>query len=352
MVFDRKWFAKHQRGLLFLCNNFVLKYWFRWVLRLYGFMLQNPIYKKEKKYKYNFLAYRLRWILRIHRDVPFKKKIIRLEPNCYTWETGNENEFTTDFRTHAKFSKRIRYAFWYIWATLHYLDSLFNYYGLELNFGYDTFYPDAHTEINSCDGYVECSGTNATWASLQSGNGTIGNDSATAVRAVVLETGTTAWTSIGRGFVFFDTSSLDDAATIDSAVASYYYNYKSDGLSCTPSFTIYNTTSTDTTAISTGAYQTAGTTRYSDEDMGYASFTTGAYRSLNLNSAGLSAISKTGLTRHCIRSNYDATNSEPSYTASREVNMWFRSADQSGTTTDPKLVVTYSTPSTSKQYIY
>ena len=44
-------------------------------------------------------------------DLPFSEKIVRIQPNSFTWRTG-EREFMTDFRTHNKFGKRLYYGFY------------------------------------------------------------------------------------------------------------------------------------------------------------------------------------------------------------------------------------------------
>jgi len=192
MVFDRTWFKEHQKGLLFLCNNPILKYWFRWVLR-------------------------------IHKDINCKTKIYKLEPNCFTWQTGKPNELTTDFRTNDKFARRIYFAFKYIWYVLHFWDWLTSPMP-ELSFGFDTLtvYPDAHTETSSVDGNV-LKQANATWATLHdaaTGTAADASGSAAIVRISSYATGTTNWYRIVRGFFFYDTSALTSAASISAATLS------------------------------------------------------------------------------------------------------------------------------------
>src|SRR5438046_3617479 len=94
--FSKAWFEKHQRVLLWLLNHWLTRRWFRWVLRI-----------------------------RKH-DIGYNKPIVRLLPNCYTVFNrfvANKVELTTDFRTHAKYAKRIYYGFWPMWWALHAWDS-------------------------------------------------------------------------------------------------------------------------------------------------------------------------------------------------------------------------------------
>ena len=128
MVFHKAWFKKHQRGLLFLCNTPVIKYWFRWILRIHNdlsfkdkieelmphyyvfgrriILTDHLIYKSGRKEVYNPA-------LRKHRML--KNRGMRIEKHL-----AEEKKY--DFRTHAKFAKRIKYAFYWIWMTMHIID--------------------------------------------------------------------------------------------------------------------------------------------------------------------------------------------------------------------------------------
>ena len=150
-MFDLRYFKKHQKILLFLCNNFLLKYWFR-------------------------------WILRIHKDLKFSEKIISLEPNNYKVSLGSE--IRVDFRTHNKFSKRMFYAFKYYWYFRHYLDNVIHFVRSlfllpKLQLAYDTLtaYPEPYPASTAGD-VVFASGDSSakgiTWANIYAGTGDLG----------------------------------------------------------------------------------------------------------------------------------------------------------------------------------
>lgn len=317
MVFDRQWFKEHQKGLLFLCNNSIIKYWFR-------------------------------WILRIHKDISFKTKIYKLEPNCFTWQTSNPNEFTTDFRTNDKFARRIYFAFKYVWYMLHYFDGLFNYYRLELSFGFDTLtaYPDANAETNSCDG-ASAQTNCANWAALYGGTGSNQDDSNVTINFPYIDSKAPVegdgYNSSERAFWFFYTSALTSSANISAATLSIRGQgvATNDFPGATPSVNIYGTSSTSTTGLATTDYGTAQATAFSSA-VDFASLAD-AYVDFILNASGIAAISKTGLSRFCGReATYDAANNEIPWTGNKYMYWGTWAADWTGTTSDPKLVITYT----------
>ena len=147
-MFNEKYFKKNQKLLLFLTNNCILKYWFR-------------------------------YILRIHKDLKFSEKIYRLEPNNYQ-VLLNDGQIRADFRTHNKFAKRIFYAFKPYWYFRHYLDNVIHFarslfYLPKLQLAYDTLtaYPAAGN-ISPCDGQAArlVSASPEAWATIQGGAGT------------------------------------------------------------------------------------------------------------------------------------------------------------------------------------
>ena len=145
VVFGKKWFAKHNKTLCWFANAPLIKYWFR-------------------------------WLLRIHNDIPFNVKINKIEPNSITYGAkivGDKVELTTDFRTHEKFGKRWYYGLKPLWYLLHFWD-LSTSIQPALNCGFDTLtvYPDAGTGNTTVDGYVFRSASNNTWTDIRTGAGT------------------------------------------------------------------------------------------------------------------------------------------------------------------------------------
>src|SRR4030042_3421275 len=98
-----------------------------------------------------------RWFFKIKNDCPRDKKIIKLLPNCYTWlEKIQDGKiyYKTDFRTHAKFSKRMNCLLdWLPFNAIKEIKINGQWY-LQPKFGLtvSTFYPDAGTGNTTVDG--------------------------------------------------------------------------------------------------------------------------------------------------------------------------------------------------------
>src|SRR3990167_8011164 len=156
MVFSKEWFKIHQRKLIWLLNAPLIKYWFRWVMCIRKF------------------------------DCPIDVAINYIEPNAFWYGAKlvgkNKIKVTTDFRTDNKFSKRLYYAFKYIWWVMHIWDEIFADRMMPAySFGFNTLtvYPNADPETTSVDGEVlEVQGTDQTWAAIRAGAGTSATPSA------------------------------------------------------------------------------------------------------------------------------------------------------------------------------
>ena len=142
----------------------------------------------------------------------------------------------------------------------------------------------------------------------------------------------------------FDTSALTASASISAATHSVYGNAKSDPASWLPSTNIYSSAPASNTSLAAGDYDSCGTTAFCDTSLAYGDVNTSGYNDFAYNSSGIANISKTGITKTSIRNaNYDVANSEPTWSASKWSEINFKGASTTGTTNDPKLVITYST---------
>lgn len=205
-----------------------------------------------------------------------------------------------------------------------------------------TFYPDPNVETTTCDGNVSVSAA-VGWASNHdAATGTV-DDSAIANYFIArFESGTTY--TIYRQFWGFDTSSIPDTDVIDSATLSLYGRSTVDNAD-TVTAHIVPTTSTFTTSLATtdfndftvdGATDTYGS-------IAFASWNTAAYNDFTLNASGIANISKTGITRFGGRQSRDYGDSASHTLAPTGQNLASSfTADQAGTTNDPKLVVVHS----------
>ena len=138
---------------------------------------------------------------------------------------------------------------------------------------------------------------------------------------------------IFRSYVYFDTSSIPDSATI-----------------LTANLRLYSTGS----GVNTEVYVLSGMPTYPHDplvagDYDYSVYNSGAgnslcyagspsYQTIGLTSTGISWINKAGWTKFCLRSYNDVYGNEP--TGLEEI--YFFQADWTGTNFDPKLDITYN----------
>ena len=157
IVFDKSWFNKYQKPLLKVANTWLGKRFFR-----------------------------------ISGDVPKGCRIIGITPHSFTWlhqQAENCKQrplYSTDFRTHEKFGKRLYHGLKPFWWTLHYLDEFFIWLeGLfvwealrisppRVNFGFDTLtaYPAAGANSPMDGVAVHHDAAGRTWSSLRGAGGT------------------------------------------------------------------------------------------------------------------------------------------------------------------------------------
>ena len=104
------------------------------------------------------------------------------------------------------------------------------------------YYPDAHAESNSVDGWVSAEeAAGESWSTLRNHIGTYANDSSTTASITIASHGTTnEWYILKRGIVLFDTSGLPDGAIVTSATLSLYGYDKSDTGNWQPNVNIYS----------------------------------------------------------------------------------------------------------------
>jgi len=320
VVFSAAWFAQHQRALLWLLNAPLIGRWFRWVL-----------------------------CIRPH-DVGYRARIVQLLPHAYTVENG-DGTYTMDCRTHAKYAKRLHYVLWPLWAALHAWDAwVANPFVPALNAGFDTLtvYP---TPSGGGFGDGTSSVGAGAWATLFATLSGF-SDADTAATFALIGTGSASpnW-QINRSVFTFDTSALG-AAVISSATFSLYMTSDAgvDRMSISASYDVLDTNISDpanlatSTATLTSASLTTGVVTSATAAAGVNS-----YVPWTLSDYGRSRIQAPGITEMMVReTNMDVANVEPNWAFAGAFNysrIFGNFADQTGTASDPKLVVTYSVQS-------
>ena len=315
-VFSKGWFLKHQNILLFFLNTPILSIWFRWLLCING--------KKS--------------------DVG-ENKITQFAPSFLTWKT-EDGQIQSGFRTHNKFAKRLYYGLYPVWWLMHQWDMIIaNNINFDLNLGFDTLtvYPDPSTGATTVDGELSRYNATDTWGNLRTGAGTSFN--ATIVRPS-LYTDTSATTDrfnqIRRCPILFDTSALTAAANISATDLNMTASpFISDALSMSVNLTEVSL-GTDN-ALANSDYNIANwTSTKLTTDKAISTISASSTWTFTLNSDGRAAVSKTGNTSIGMRFSEDIDNSAPTWSSSTNEQLGWESADATGTSLDPELVVTYT----------
>lgn len=318
-VFCKDWFQHHQNKLLWFANT--------WVGRR---------------------------ILRIHGDRSDvgNRKIIKILPNAITWRLDNAH-CQTEFRTHDKFAKRLYYAFKPFWYLLHALDwiALDRTEMLkQFSFGFDTLtaYPDPGAGSTTTDGGVFQSGDDV-WATIRAATGNLilaNSDPTSYLVYVQINTTPNKWIYLLRSIYTFDTSALTAPANISAAIISFYIvSAATNTLTASDwDVDVYTSTPASNNTLVAADFSQVGTVSQTGSPVLFSDIVTGAYGDFTLNATGIGNISKTGISKFATRSaKCDANGNTPTWDNVHGVAfVKSRYADYAGTSSDPKLVVTYT----------
>jgi len=227
------------------------------------------------------------------------------------------------------------------------------------------FYPDAHTESTSVDGYVYDYGVDDDWDTVHdksvSNYVQTGDDWDPNLSIGYLRTQVGGPLNIGlvRHFILFDTSGLPDADPITSATLSLYgisiHNNTQGGgdseISVKTSSVVQTTPASNTNLVVEDFDQCGsvddpaqGTDTPFDP---HNYWTLNQYNDITLNSTGIGWIIVDGITKLGVRNLPDITDDDP---GGNNYNNYMNcgSADVSGTSKDPKLSVTHGVTFTPK----
>lgn len=223
-----------------------------------------------------------------------------------------------------------------------------------------TFYPDANVETSSVDGQVTDVETavdsldvsfacTLAWDNAYAGAGNAFTDSAT---SLVMEVSSGTFfngtdyecsKSLARPIVLFNTASLPDTAVISAVNLKLYVASKNNGINDgSDTVNIISSNPASNTALASSDYTSFGSTLYASA-VDITSITTSAYLTMALNSSGIAAVSKTGVTKFGVKEGHDYAGTQTSNISNSRVT--FSAADTSGTSQDPTLDVTYTVSS-------
>ena len=303
-----------------------------------------------------------RWLLRIRRDdIGWRRPIVQLCPHAYV-VANSDGSRTADVRTHWKYAKRVYYSLWPVWWLMHAWDWAVGdrvpaswAWVPNLSFGFLTLtqYPDPGEGATTVDGSIRLAdGVDLPWATMiAAAAGTsadhISNSDPNRRCAYVATSATTdQFGELRRSMFLFDTSMLTFAAVISSAVMSIYGVAKRDNLSLAPTIDVYATTPAATTTLAIGDFSEFGSVSQTGSPITYAAYSTSGYNAFALNATGIGAIAPNGVTKFGTRlANCDVSGVAPSWFSLLDAGFDCQFAENTGTSQDPKLEVTYTVAS-------
>lgn len=197
------------------------------------------------------------------------------------------------------------------------------------------FKPDAHPESTTVDSYLARSigGAGEAWATMRAGAGTgaVDNDAYCYLQTGASTT-TNQWTAIYRTIMLFDTSSLDDSATINTGK---FLSYNAGTQAGAITVEIVASTPASNTAIAATDFVNIGSAKLADNII--STSLSAGYNTWTLATPN-TTVSKTGITKLGQRSAQDIDNSQPSWTSGIAYGYNGLAADN-GASTAPTLQV-------------
>ena len=207
-----------------------------------------------------------------------------------------------------------------------------------------TFYPAAGS-VSPVDGQANRGTANGSWQSYRDGAGLSTFDSLTTAPIGYLRTaaGVTDVNLMVRSYFLFNTSSIPDTDAVSSATLSFYIESISGATNHgTLSTAMTVVTVGSDSALATGDYAVANFGTRIATDVPFTSYTASVYYDNTITS--LSSINKTGLTRVGVLTSAEKDNAAPTLSVGSTAIITTYTADQAGTSQDPKLVVEHAAP--------
>ncbi len=212
------------------------------------------------------------------------------------------------------------------------------------------FYPDAHIESTSVDGFVgiDTPPSPYSWADSHDHAGDRSEDEGSSI-IIQIRTASGSpgfdWYQFYRGIVVFDISGIPSGSMITAATLSLYGVSKTDPFSISPTINIFSANPASNIVLVDGDYASLGTIGYYTA-ITFDDFSTIGYNVFTLNTIALTAL-QTALDGDSIiklgirEATYDAPDSEPTWVASRLIQFTMYASEQ-GSGFKPKLTVTYT----------
>lgn len=208
-----------------------------------------------------------------------------------------------------------------------------------------TFYPDPNPETTTVDGFTGRINNSESWSSIHDSTGQTAG-AASSVGSIAgyrrSTSSSSLWRNNFRSFYLFDTSSITDTDTVDSATMELYITAHREQIEGSIDFYVVDMNPDSNTTLANADYLNYGTTKQSSLLEG-STFTTNAYNAWTLNATGEASISLTGVTKFGLMADKDITDTEPSGGSVGDgEDCTGNFAEETGTSKDPKLVVIHS----------
>jgi uncharacterized phage protein (TIGR02218 family) len=317
--FNKAWFEKHQAKLVWLLNA--------------------PTGRK-----------RIRRLMGVPDSLLKVKRICGIGPSWIihserTLQRGNGKvvERKGSFASAPRHAEAIRRNFYPVWLAMHSWDWFADWKLPELSFGFSTLgpiYPVAGA-VSPCDGSVYSS--DASWTTARNGTGATPTTSVSAVARAILAEYSGGVYNIRRVFHNFDTSPIGSTSTVSALTLTLYgdgitANHNEDDSGYATMHIVAGTPATSDNLIPSDFTQ-VGSTSFANMDFSTYGDVGGQPYAFNLNSSGIAAINKIGVTCYVALTAADLNNTAPTGT---NINGMIH-ADYSGYW--PQLDVTYTTGS-------
>ena len=284
----------------------------------------------------------------ISRDLP---TIVEIGPWYYRWIIG-KGEYQTEFHSRAVYFRKLLHRWDEIVRDLEhplFVPKTVLYRGREyavpMGGATTTKYPDADTESSSVDGHIGYAGLDdrIDWAAARDDDGssvTQVRDSHASINNTCFQRSGT-WEDFTRGVLLFDTSSIADDQAISAAVFSFTCSQATTS-AAEDTWNVVSSAPASNTALVAGDYDSLGTASMGTIEGDAVNTDSATYNDITLNSTGRAAVTVTGVSKFGFRWEADRADAEPSPdTAGSQISML--SADTTGTSKDPKLVLTHAT---------
>lgn len=291
-------------------------------------------------------------LLCIPKHYPRIVYMTKCSAHAYLGEWDGRHHIVADFRVGAKWANIIRYR----WAQFNSFARYFaaknpqdanmsalTRYARTVVASTLTVYPDPNPETTTFDGSMRTdNGSFAASRAASSANSTV-SDTNTSLEISDHHHG--GGNAMSRSMTLFDTSSLTASASISSSnLAVKCLNKQLDDDDANSFITAAACTPASNTGIVADDYDqyTINSPTKFITDIDWTGFNAGSYAINAMNANGLAAISKTGVTKIGYREGHDVNNENPDGGADRYNGGNIYAADQTGTSSDPYLEITYS----------